>query len=683
MHRPSFATSSLLRVLFIFTIFSTSTKGQNPSDCQVADDIIFTAQAFHYAPRDIDSNFSALVYDEFISSLNSNDQFFTKSDLEKLDAFKYTAGLGGEKTCDFINLSIEIYKNRFSALTQLMEETSNGPLSLSENDHYKKFAVSELNNGNWKTYWKSYFKFHVLLAIVGSRDSTDLARIPTQEEIDKWKFQVGQNTICRFENQMSSSGAVDRYVTDQFLKSVAHAFDPHTTLFSLPELEQFATQLSKNTLTYGIEVYRNEAGEIEIYNILPGSPAWNSNDVNTGDIIVGTGAKGSKSTDFACMSTAEVMALVETGESGEATFHLRKKSGAEVQVTLRQAVVEVQSNVIQSYILDGERKLGYLYLPSFYEGEGNSGCAMDVGKALIQLKREGVEGLVLDLRDNGGGSMEEAIRLSGIFINYGALSILSSSVDDELETLKDMDRGVLFDKPMVVLVNEYSASASELFAAAMQDRNRAIIVGNSTFGKSTAQQVIPLLSKAENGDTTLSESHFIKLTFASFYRVTGETHQAEGVQPDITLPSQYVDVDYKESLFPSVLNFEPVSKKTYYFPAEPLPVEALRELSSRRIQHDSDWAQYTQSMSEEGNDIELSLNYSSFYEAYLDTSNQEKFFVHLNENLPFTVEAAQYTMRFRSVNETENERNIKQISNDAWIAETYQILNDYLQLNTN
>ncbi|TNE30557.1 MAG: hypothetical protein EP346_03435 [Bacteroidetes bacterium] len=686
MNAPYSTTRTLFPFLLVFSFFTTIVKGQDVANCHIADDIIVAAQTSHYAPRDIDSNFSVLVYEEFISSINSGQQFFTSSDLEKLEVYKYTAGLGGEKTCDFISLSIDTYKSRFSALAQLLDETSKSPISFSGNDEYRTFDKEELTNQNWKSYWKSYFKMNVLFAIIGARDSTDLERTPSAEEIDKWKYQVGQNMICRFENTINSYGAIDQYITDKFLKSVAHAFDPHTTLYSMADFKQFATQLSKNTMTYGIEVYRNEAGEIEIYNILPGSPAWNSNDINTGDIIIGTGAKGVKPTDFTCMSTADVQALIETSDSGEATFHLRKKSGDEVHVTLRQSIVEVQSNIIQSYLLEGERKLGYLYLPSFYEGEGNSGCATDVGKALIQLKREGVEGLILDLRDNGGGSMEEAIRLSGIFINYGALSILSASALDQLETLKDMDRGVLFDKPMVILVNEYSASASELFAAAMQDRNRAIIVGNSTFGKSTAQRILPLTIRNENGNTVETDPYVIKITFASFYRVTGQTHQGEGVQPDIALPSQYSGTRFNESSYPSALSFEPVTKKTYYFPADPLPIEALKELSTRRIQNDSDWTQYISVLSEEQEEKEdksVPLNYEAFYQSYMDTTDREEFFIHLPENLPYSVAPARYTMRFTSVNEDENERNIRSISNDPWIAETYQILNDYLLLNTN
>lgn len=274
-----------------------------------------------------------------------------------------------------------------------------------------------------------------------------------------------------------------------------------------------------------------------------------------------------------CLPVHELKEFMLSKQAKVSTFQIRKKSGKEIKVKLEKSDMDVQENVIKSFVLESDSlDLGYVYLPSFYTdyemgGTTAEGCANDLATELLRLKRDGIEGLILDLRDNGGGSMREAIKVVGISINQGALGIFKTQNENPL-TLKDLNRGTLYADPMIIIVNSFSASASELFAAAMQDHNRALIVGTKTYGKSTAQSVIPLdtslitdIMQGENLDE--KDIDFIKITHSTFFRTTGESHQAEGIIPDIYIPHIFEKLKLKEEHYPSVLARERIDKKTY------------------------------------------------------------------------------------------------------------------------
>ena len=365
--------------------------------------------------------------------------------------------------------------------------------------------------------------------------------------------------------------------------------------------------------------------------------------------------------------------------TASATFTFKKVNGSKVELTIGKRREEVVDNIIDSYILNGVKKLGYLYLPSFYSNDNYllNGCANDIAKELLRLKKEGIEGLIFDLRDNGGGSMLEAIRLAGIFVNFGAISI-SDSRDKDPQTLKDPSRGMVFTKPMVILVNGYSASASELFAAAMQDYNRAVIIGNNTFGKSTMQRVIPVNSHRfnKNADLTskMTGKGFLKITEGKFFRVTGKSHQGNGVMVDIAI-SPEPKSRFKEASLPYSLPNSSIDKKTYFTPLSELPIVELQQKSKIRLNREE-----LKLTNLDNDPIPLDVEqFSLFY-----SKNTKETTVELDSSKEFKAELPPYILGLDISTEKEKElqkRVINSIEHDPFISESYQILNDLIQLN--
>ena len=667
---------SLKALIFYLFLASFALKAQTDSLCIKSAVILKMTEDYHFAAPVQDSAFSALIYDKFITKLSGGLAFFTQEDLSELESWRYKLVDDKQAPCDLKAKAVSVYSTRMQALLALLAAESKQAPSINEATFYEsKSDGNYANESEWKQHWQSYLKLRVLWAVY-----EDSIANPSTEVLKDWKYRVCQNISCRIQNQVDNFEAIETFVEEQYLRSLCNAIDPHTSYFNRFDMQSFERSLSRNALSYGFEIYRNQSGEIEIYKIIPGSPAWKSNQLNEGDILLGAANTAIEGEDFSCMPMADILKMVEGEDTIRTDFKVRKKSGETIEISLPKEKLAVEENLIEAYILEGDQKVGYIYLPSFYESEetysSGRGCAVDVSNALIRLKREGVEALIFDLRNNGGGAMYEALRLAGIFVDYGALSIYSNGA--EVQTLKDMDRGYIFGKPMVVLVNSYSASASELFASALQDRNRAVIVGSPTYGKSTAQNIVPLLSY-RGRDTTVIPASYMKLTTGAFFRVTGETHQKEGVIPDINLPNTVDFSDARESSEVSALDFDAVKKKTYYFPAKALPIEDLAAKSRARLEQDSSWQVLLEQDLELEESYKIPLRYEDFKD-YMEADEQTLFADHASK-LPYKVSSLKLMFSYQPEEDEQGEASRKSIERDPYISESYFILKDLIQSN--
>jgi carboxyl-terminal processing protease len=320
--------------------------------------------------------------------------------------------------------------------------------------------------------------------------------------------------------------------------------------------------------------------------LVPGGPAWKTGDIHKEDEILQLQWKGKAPIDVSTVSVEEVYAMLARSNHDELLVKVKKPDGTIRTITLRKEKIETEEDIVKGFLLAGEKKVGYIALPDFYtqwEDEKGSGCANDVAKEIIKLKKENPEGLILDLRYNGGGSLYEALQLCGIFIDDGALVGVKEK-DGKLTFGKDPNRGTIYDGPLVIMVNTQSASASELVAAALQDYNRAVIVGSPTYGKATMQLVFPLDSNAKHDGR--SSNGYVKITTGKLFRLTGETAQRNGVIPDILLPDAFDGLEFSEKFMPYVLPADTARKNNYYKPLPFLPFTALKEKSKERISID-------------------------------------------------------------------------------------------------
>ncbi len=396
--------------------------------------------------------------------------------------------------------------------------------------------------------------------------------------------KIKTNYQCEIKRELSDFE--NRFIED-ILNAYAYSYDPHTTFFSASEKSLFETILQSNSFSYGISFTEDEQGNITVDDIVPGGPAWRSMQFQEGDILIAMMPESAVIADSLCFDIETIYQILNNPDYHIIKFKIKKKNEEIIEISLVNEVLENNENNIIGYILSGENRTGYVRIPDFYSSANdsvNTGCSTDLTRALIDMKNENIESLIVDLRNNTGGSVEEAKQMCGLFIDYGVIGLYAER-DGKIIYLKDNNKGTIYSGPLVILVNEYSASASEIFASAMQDYRRAVIVGTKTYGKGTAQVIKPVTDTPEKidiVDVIVGIPGYLKITVNKMYRITGKTHQLNAVMPDIELPSSFMGAASNESQNINAIDGNPTEKKVYYTPFSPFPTAELIKNSEQR-----------------------------------------------------------------------------------------------------
>jgi len=630
----------------------------------------------------VNDEFGSLVCNDALESLDPNGLLFSSQDFDKFK--KRSKDIDEELkrgSYMFADEVAEVYLNRLASLKLELNSSLNNNLDLTEVDSlivvdFPNFAKEE----DRKERWLRWTKLQVLIELF-DLEGIDRSSVFSEEQIENARDATLSRLLCLMDLE---NGIDEKVVREQvflaYYKAIAHAFDPHTVYFSAADNQMFASLVSNEIESFGFDIERGESGFLEVSQIFPGGPAWNSNQMNEGDIILAINTQANNpEIDGFCANVKAVASVLNDPKIKLASFRIRKLGGQEMAVQLKKELVDVVENNVQSLILEADKKVGYIYLPSFYTNEGENayqlpnGCANDVAKELLQLQAEGIEGLIFDLRGNTGGSMLEAIRLAGLFIDEGTLGVADYRNEDPI-LLKDLDRGVVSELPLTVLVNEVSASASELFSASIQDANRGIITGSNTFGKSTIQRVFPLNTGGE-------QTEFLKMTLGEFYRANGKPIQQLGITPDIRFPGYYDRTEYSEKAYPSSLTSKGIQKETYFQPLPSLPIQYLKDLSEARTASNSEFLALKKYEIEEQESEYIPLKLEQFKEYYF--SDEEEF----EEEVPksaFKVKEPGFRnvmALFEPDTELENEDLANWLKEDAYLNETFLILLDLINLN--
>jgi carboxyl-terminal processing protease len=390
---------------------------------------------------------------------------------------------------------------------------------------------------------------------------------------------------------LQSPAGVPQYIGDEYCKAIALYYDPHTEYFPATEKEDFESELGADKLVFGFGLKENNKEGVRISELRPGSPAYKSGQLNTGDKIESIQWTNRQPIDVSSASVDEVSQVLGESNYDEAIVTVKKEDGTTRKVKLVKEKMEADEDdsMVKSFVLKGAKTIGYISLPAFYtDYEASSyvkGCANDVAKEIIKLKKENIDAIILDIRYNGGGSMQEAVELAGIFIDAGPVEMIKDK-GVKIATLKDINRGTIYDGPLLVMINGYSASASEMVAGTLQDYNRAIIMGSPSYGKATAQIVLPLDTTVslEKDFENIHTDSYIKLTVSQLYRISGKTAQFTGVVPDVVLP-EVLDADPKrEADNPFALQPNTIDANKYYQPLPALPISSLQAEASKDMQ---------------------------------------------------------------------------------------------------
>lgn len=563
-----------------------------------------TIELNHYRPRTVDDDFSAQLYDRFLAHIDGDKHYLSASDLKTLATYRLT--LDDELNgngWEFLNKLLPLYKAALQKADSLAQRSKDG-----------RFV---------------------------------------QHEIRK---------------TLHHPSGYENYVASLYCDAIANLFDPHTEYMPLEEKRDFETSLGKQGYYFGFSLQENEKGNTEIGRLVPGSPAWKCGDLNKGDIVTGIGWEGKESVDVSGLRAGEISDLLKSDDTARLRLTVKKQDGIEKTVSLIRAKIDNEENNVRGYVLKGNISVGYIYLPDFYTAyESYGSCANDVAKEIVKLKKEKIAGLILDIRYNGGGSLQEALDMAGIFIDAGPLVMMKERTG-RIVSLKDPNRGTIYDGPMTVLVNGQSASASELLGAVLQDYHRAVIVGSTTFGKGSAQVILPVDTNTAVPITSRNTQYgYVKVTTSKFYRVTGGTTQHAGVTPDIVLPDIFDGLNYHESALPSALPADTVRKNEYYTPLPDLPLTALAMKSKSRIDVDKNFAiirKYSDLL-KEGKSADSTIDFSPIRK--------------VTARYAVTVNAFDASMlKSDSYRDELTKQWIQKISSDKYVEESYNILNDLI-----
>lgn len=585
-----------MKFLFTITLLITigsfySAAGELDSLSKSVQFLVKRIQSKHVKPRAIDEAYGNQVHDYLISFIDSDNEIL------RVDDLTYLKGLSS-KIPDNIKNGNQFYFNEFQRLVNLrskeisvfQERFLSTPINLNSTKQFDFNQQQKITESTYKTFWEASLSYSILSEMVAMhpKDSKLLLKDSLVQFEKKARLKIQNRTT----NYLESIQNAER-LKELYLLAIAMSFDPHSSYFSPSQKKGFFEELSVQKEKFGISYGLDEENRIILTDVLPGSSAWLSNELFTGDFILGIkfGLKNSSWLEIknGVSGLKELSEAFEKFDGREISIRIKDENGDEIQVDLEKGVVYNDNDNIKNALMLGSQKIGYISLPDFYTNYSadmtEQGCANDMAKCILKLKKDGIQGLILDLRGNGGGSLYEAISLSGIFVDYGPILATQDNLG-VVKVLKDINRGFIYDGPLLVLIDEGSASASEIVAAVLQDYQKAIIVGVPSFGKATSQQVWPLdpVVGEIGGIQENPNFGYVSITEGVLYRVNGQSNQVVGVKPDIEVgmtafdSTQHRERNYKNALIPP-----PIEKKiSFVASSNPLPVAELVAFSVKQ-----------------------------------------------------------------------------------------------------
>lgn len=672
-----------LSLTFLLTTFSLF--GQNDAKtCETLSKINALLQREHYQPKPIDDSLSVFVFDGFLDALDSNRNLFTKIEYKKL--CEHRLQLDNyilQNNCSFMNDFVAVYTLALNRKKKVLEKIQKDSFDYTSNDSVKfskkKFPF-DLVATDLERVWKKRIRYDILEDI--SKSSTNLDSLNQNfSALEKTtKTKLFDANLCQVNSILETKDRIASDLQNTFMNLFCTYFDPHSNYFSLAAKSSFMSALSTSSLSLGLNVGFNANEEIIVQEIVPGGPAAKTNKFDKNDIILKVSDTKGTTYTVSCSSIEKIGELIFSDSNTDIELTIQKKNAAIVTVSLRKQVMKATDNAVYSYIAEKESKIGYINIPSFYSNfDGNTvqGCADDVAKEIVKLQKDNIKGLVIDLQNNGGGSIQEAIKLAGMFIDIGPLSVLVDSKDQQT-ILKDYNRGSVYSGPLVLLMNGNSASASEFFAAAMQDYNRGIIIGSTSLGKASMQAIVPLDKN--------NQEDFVKVTIEKFYRITGDSNQIKGIVPDIMLPVLFDSIIPREGSYKTALKNDVISTKARFSPLPKTYFPQLTALSHTRVKENIRFNEINVA------NQQINALYNNpkkptrlvlkdvFDDVHKIDTLWEKVKKIIDSKSNFTLSNTTYDLeklKFDTFQQDSNTYKIENLKNSPYLEEAIAILNDY------
>ncbi len=579
-----------------------------PGDKKQVDDktliriIIENLNAAHYNPVPINDEFSKKAYSLYLKRLDVNKRFLLKEDVDRLK--KYETQIDDEindGTTKFFDLSINILETRVKEASEYVNEFLATPFDFTKDENLqtdpdkKDFAKDKKA---LKEEWRKILKYEVLSRIDEQltlqermdKDKDTVVEVKSLETIEKESRDKVKKRYDEWFRRISQDRREDRFAF--YLNCIVGVYDPHSGYFPPKDKENFDIQMSGQLEGIGATLQEKD-GYIKVAGIVPGSPSWKQGQLKEGDLILKVAQGSEEPVDIVDMRLDDAVKLVRGKKGTEVRLTVKKPDGKIVVISIIRDVVILEDTFAKSAIVvipGTKEKIGYLYLPSFYadftNGTGKRAFT-DVKKEIEKLKAENITGLIFDLRNDGGGSLQDAVDIAGLFIEQGPVVQVKSRFGPPY-VYEDKDPRVQYDGPLLVMTNTYSASASEIFSAAMQDYGRAVIMGTpSTFGKGTVQRFVELDRSLRGENDDFKSPGSLKVTIQKFYRINGGSTQLNGVTPDIILPDAYDFLDRGEREMDYPMPWTSIDQVQYKKWSSTLPLSVLKQKEEERYKHDT------------------------------------------------------------------------------------------------
>ena len=675
---------------FVSKDFDASDK-----DSLIIQLITYVLDQAHYLDKDINDDFSEKVFDTFLENLDPYKRYFYASDINEFSKYKYSIDDAFKNpNLDFFDLVHERYSSRMLESEKIFNDILSKPFDFSKDEICEcDFEVLDYVQTKDQLYdrWRKLLKIYVIenyhneieddLRKQEEDPSLKLRKLDLIEKETRDALNETMNQNFRFiSEEMQRSDWFSVYIN-----SFVSQYDPNTSYLDPESKDRFDVDMSGNYAGIGARLQK-KIDKVEITEVISGGPAWRDNILEKGDAILKVRQDDEEEpVSILNMRLSEAVKLIKGKKGTRVHLTIKKVDGSISEVSVKRDIVLLEETYIKSSIVEkGNNNFGIINIPKFYidfDNQSNRDAAKDLRTEIERLKEQGVQGLVIDLRNNGGGALKTVVDMAGMFIKNGPV-VQVKYFDKEKQVLSDRDRSILWTGPLVILVNEGSASASEILAAAMQDYKRAIIIGgNQTWGKGTVQNVFPL-NRMVRGNTN-GDLGALRYTTQKYYRINGGSVQLEGVKSDINVPYRYKYLDFGEKDSENPLQWDEIDQVEYatwdsnFNFDEAIRKSKKRMADNKYLKLVDENAKWIKSVRD---DKLINLNYDKFKLELDENSSKTEKFKALNDfSMDYNFKSLPYELdliKNDSVLGLKRSRWHKSLNKDFYIDEALNVLSD-------
>jgi carboxyl-terminal processing protease len=695
----------------------TNAGGTPDKEAVLIKTIVEGLRSWHFQPQKVDDDFSKKVYKLYLDRIDGDRLFLNQDDIAKLSVYETKLDdQAGNGTYEFFNLAQELMNAGIKRAEGFYKDIAKQPFNYKTSEkidlsEHKPFAKTD---AELKKQWQKLLTYEMLSRITDKqlsqenpdKDETpatdgkpkvivkDTAKIKNFVEIEadakKQLIKIHDERFARLDKQKRE----DRL--SNYINCITNVFDPHTGYFEPEDKANFNMGMTGQLEGIGARL-QTEGEFTKINEVVPGGPAWKQGELKQGDLIlkVTQVQPNAEPVDVRGMDLNEVVKMIRGKKTTQVKLGVKQVDGNIKDIIITRDVVVFEETFAKALLINGtgknkNDKFGYIKLPKFYadfDNQGGRNCSEDVANEIEKLKKDNVKGIILDLRDNGGGSLRDVVKMSGLFIEQGPI-VQVKSRDRAPDVMNDEDPRVQYTGPLVVMVDEFSASASEILAAAIQDYGRGVIVGSNTYGKGTVQRFFDL-DRVVRGNDDIKPLGEVKLTIQKFYRINGGSTQLKGVAPDIALPDnyQYLKLGEQDNDYPLVWTEIQPAKYSQNVTKIAKSIPKLRETSLARtkatpiFQKINDYALYIK----QNQDTKLhTLNIDEYKNSEAKAKQMGKAYKKLFKEIPEFVMAAPSTdlpkVLSDKINQDRHDKFVKDMKDDVQLFETLHIIEDMAKL---